>query len=300
MLDLLQCKYWAFDIQYWNRLSPYVMNAIENNDFSKIKSFDFRKRHTDIEGKIQSSAYMYYVSVDNQKTSTPLQQNSTAILEMVGVVTKYGGFCSYGTKDYINQIQSALDDPNVDSIILYIDSPGGSVDGTEELANFINTAKKQKPIIAYADGLMASAAYWVGSQADYIFANSSNTCWVGSIGTLIMHIDQSARLEKEGLKVTYLTADKSTQKVLGNSAEPLSEDAITSFKGDLNAINDTFIKGVKNGRVSKLDNQTDIFTGATFRGQDAKKYGLIDEIGTLEQAITKARKMAKIKQVSTK
>ncbi len=308
MYEILVNKYWAFDTQYFNRLAPLVMERIANGlpltDLA-VPNFKNRKHNAmqsnaEKEMKYESA---YGLGKDNAfyNFNAP-KENSIAVIEIFGTISKWGGLCSYGTKDYIEQIQTALNNPNYKGILLHVDTPGGSVDGTEELANFLYKAEKQKPIVTFADGLMASAGYWIGSQSSYIYASSATTSWVGSIGTLIMHIDQSAYLAKEGLKVTILTADRSTEKTIGNSTEPLTEEAIANFKMDLNSVNDTFINAVKRGRGSKLisEDKKDIFTGATFKGQDARTYGLVDNIGTIQNAVNKVRELAKIREIQNK
>ena len=89
-------------------------------------------------------------------------------------------------------LQIVLDDESVDSILLDIDSPGGSVDGTQELAQFIFDARSIKPIIALANSTMASAAYWIGAAAHEVHI-SDDTTQVGSIGVVANHVDESKR-----------------------------------------------------------------------------------------------------------
>ena len=97
-------------------------------------------------------------------------------------------------------------DPAVKAIVLSIDSPGGTVDGTDNLANAIFAARGKKPIVALGDGTLASAAYWIASGADQIFA-SDNSAKIGSIGVVATHEDYSRAEENAGVKVTEITAE---------------------------------------------------------------------------------------------
>jgi len=94
------------------------------------------------------------------------------------------------------------------------------------------------------------------------------------------------------MKVTYITADRSTDKVKGNGTEPLNEEVIAMFKSDLNTINDTFITAVEKGRGDRLGSKEDVFTAKVYNGKDAIKHGLVDKVGSLQDAIRAAAKLA--------
>ncbi len=213
------------------------------------------------------------------------------VIDIGGTLTKklYGLDAISGgetMQDMQARIQEALDDPNISAIVLRIDSPGGTVDGTMEFANFIKAATK--PIVTYADGLMASAAYWIGSAADKIVA--FNTAQVGSIGVIIAHHDYSAKLEKEGIKVTHIFAGK--YKAFGNSAEPLSKESKTLLQDKVDYFYTLFVDGV--AANLGVDSQTvlrDMADGRIFIGQQAKDAGLVDEIGGLDTALRLAAEL---------
>src|SRR5207302_11309430 len=119
------------------------------------------------------------------------------------------------------EFDAAIADPNVSAVVLDTDCPGGSAAGTPELASKIRAARGKKPIIAVANALMASAAYWIASAADEIVATPSAD--VGSVGGYQAHLDQSQALEKEGLKVTFI--QEPALKTAGNPYEPLRSAA---------------------------------------------------------------------------
>ena len=114
----------------------------------------------------------------------------------------------------------AMADKSVTSIVLDVDSPGGSVYGVSELARKIYQSRGKKPIIAVANSLMASAAYWIASAADEIHVSPGAE--VGSIGVIAVHVDRSENNAKEGFNVSYITAGE--YKAEGNPDAPLSED----------------------------------------------------------------------------
>jgi signal peptide peptidase SppA len=295
MISILGAVIWAMDFQYFNRVAPHAIERFKQgfsvDEKLPIVKFSDRKHHTGVFDKDEEGRpVMTYFQASTSAKGNPTQTVNVAVIPVHGAIRKDAGMSSYGTKDYVSFLKKANADPNVSAIVLDIDSPGGTVDGTEEFANAIKNS--QKPVVTFADGLMASAAYWAGGNADYIIANSGVTCWIGSIGTFMTHIDYSKALEKEGLKVSLITADKSTEKVLGNPYETLSAEANAQFKDEINAINDFFISQVQEARQGKLNSDQNIFTGKAFRGSEALANGLIDEIGTLENAVNKAAQLS--------
>jgi len=184
------------------------------------------------------------------------------------------------------RVQAALDDPNIEAIVLQIDSPGGTVAGTKEFADFIAAA--DKPIVAYADGLMASAAYWIGSAADKVVA--FDTSLVGSIGVIVAHHDYSAKLEKDGVKVTHIFAGK--YKASGNGAEPLTEESTAIIQDRVDYFYTLFVDAVAKQRNESVQNiLNNVANGKVYIGQQAKDIGLVDEIGGLDTALKLATQL---------
>lgn len=216
--------------------------------------------------------------------------SKVAVIPIQGTVQKRGGYCSLGTKDLVAHLAAANRDPEISAIVLDIDSPGGQVDGTEELAWAV--ANSSKPVVAYIDGLGASAAYWIASQASSIFINSASTAYAGSLGVLCMSIFQGAFLEKQGIKVDILRSTRAVDKARMNAVEPLSDDVRASVQADLDQIGETFINAVTKGRAGKLSTKEDVFTGKVYQGSEAKKHGLVDAIGSLQDAVNHAAKLA--------
>ena len=131
---------------------------------------------------------------------------SVAVVPVIGTLTKKTYLFACGaTYDQVRKgIEAALADHSVKGILLKIDSPGGTVDGCKETADYIHSVRGEKPIRAYADGEICSAAYWLASQCDEIAA--PETAQVGSIGVLTVHEDWSKADEEWGVKRTFLTA----------------------------------------------------------------------------------------------
>src|SRR5690606_31819803 len=124
-----------------------------------------------------------------------------------GAMTKQGSsFGGASTVRTRRAIRSAAADKSVSAIMLLIDSPGGSVSGTSDLADDVANAKKKKPVYAYIEDTCCSAAYWVASQCSAIYANP--TAIVGSIGTYMVVADYSRMAENAGVKVHCISTGK--------------------------------------------------------------------------------------------
>lgn len=189
--------------------------------------------------------------VQAARPARPLARGSGAIavLPIHGVIVHRanvlhnisGGASAELVSHYVRQVVA---DPNVSAVVLDIDSPGGSVFGIQELADVVHAARRRKPIVAVANSLAASAAYWIASQASEIVVAPGGQ--VGSVGVVAMHDDLSRRWAREGVKRTFITAGRF--KAEGNEFEPLSDDARRAMQASVNAYEDMFVRTVARGR----------------------------------------------------
>lgn len=139
-------------------------------------------------------------------------------------------------------VQTALDDPSSRAILLSINSPGGTVQGSKELADFLADAAGQKPLAAYANGLCASAAFWLAAGCGRIFAPA--TALLGSIGVIMCLSDYSALYEKMGLKLTCIFSGKF--KAAGNDSQALSQEERAYFQDRLDSLHSIFKEDIRN------------------------------------------------------
>ena len=170
------------------------------------------------------------------------------------------------------------------SIVLDIDSPGGSVSGVHELSSEIFAARTVKPITAIANSLAASAAYWIGSAASEFVASPSAE--IGSIGVFAMHLDLSQALEADGIRPTIISAGKF--KVEGNPYEPLSEEAMAEMQGRADRVYGEFVAAVARGRGVSTDAvRSGYGQGRVVGAKQAVSLGLADRVDTLEGTIAR-------------
>jgi len=205
----------------------------------------------------------------------------TVIIPISGPLMKNDYCGDLGTASYKALVQLAASTPSVQTIIFDIDSPGGTVDGTKALADAIKSCGKKT--IAFVNGMMCSAAYWIGSSCDEIYA-SSTTDIIGSIGTMCALVDSTAALEKKGyvIREYYATESKDKNKVFSEAEKGNGKALISEI---LDPMNNEFMGAVKKNRGKKIETEENVLTGKTYMAEQAKEVGLIDGIKSFEQTL---------------
>jgi protease-4 len=221
-------------------------------------------------------------------TDSNIPEGSIAIIPIRSEILKYDQPCGpRGSQSILNDVKSADQNPNIKSILLVVDSPGGQVTGTDLLAEAVKNS--ETPIVAFIEGMAASAAYWIISGASKIIA-SSDLDRIGSIGTMLMVEDLQPALEAQGVKFHEVYASLSIDKnadlnqVLDGNYEPYQKNV-------LDVINSKFLSTIKSNRPT-LDDST--LTGKMYFAPEAIALGLIDEIGSLEYAISVAAALSPV------
>jgi len=219
-------------------------------------------------------------------------ENGVAVIEIVGSMTKYGSSLSdlpHGTIGIRKAVRAAVNDPEVKGIMLVIDSPGGTVAGTADLAAEVKGANAKKPVTAYCEDLCASAAYWVASQAGKVIANQG--ALVGSIGTYMVVNDFSGYYAKEGIKTHVIKAGKF--KGAGVPGAEITPEQLESFQQMIDEINSVFVESVAEGRDVLTSKIEDLADGRVHEASSAKRLGLIDAVQNYDLALKQLRARCK-------
>ena len=289
MISIFSSPIWAIEREFAFRAMPFLLKAIEKD--ANVLAHLPTALKVERREKYVASSILTFQAAEGMPRANASATKNVCIVPLQGVLTKNGDMCSYGMKDICEMLDQAYNDPNIDAVVIHGDGPGGDVDGIEELYNKI--LAKNKPVNGFIDGQAYSATYWAMSACDKLVISSGTTAWVGSIGVFTSHIDLSKAMEMEGIKVSLITAPQSTDKVNGNSYEPLSQDTINMLQARMKGVADTFIKAVQTGRGEALQpGEENIFTGKTYSGKDALKMGMVDKIGTLQDTIDMAAKQS--------
>lgn len=185
----------------------------------------------------------------------------------------------HDTADVVREIEKANANPEVHSIVLDIDSPGGTVDGTQTLAKAVRESKK--PVVAYVDGMAASAAYWVASQAKEIVLAEQNSM-VGSVGTIYTHVNLKGFYNALGLNVEEVLATGSEDKRKPSNYRDLDEEDRKNILSIIDPMNARFHAAVKAGRKNIA---ADALTGKMYESAQAIELGMADRVGNLQAAL---------------
>lgn len=218
-------------------------------------------------------------------------EGSVAFIPVKGVMMKENGMSHYGTESIGSVVMEAGRHKNIKSIVLEIDSGGGSVDAMAPMIDAIRKAQESKPVVAWAD-LAASAAYWTASAANLIIASNDISSEFGSIGVMMSFIDARPVWEKEGYKFHKIYAPESDHKNLPFEKALLGDYDMIRTE-ELSPLAKKFQKAVRENRKGKVDiTQKGILNGKMYFARDAIKFGLADELGNREYAIKRAVELA--------
>lgn len=257
-------------------------------------------------GEPPSDETLFQVNTDRVLRDTRKQMAAAstgtgiAVLPLYGVVTQRGNMVddisgpgSTSTQQFTSVLRQMLADDTVGQILIDIDSPGGSVYGVSELASEIVKARAQKPVIAVANSLAASAAYWIGCSASEFYVTPGGE--VGSIGVWQAHFDYSKALEEEGVKPTLISAGKF--KVEGNPYVPLDEQAQAFMQSRVDDYYNAFIEAVTLGRgVSVSDVRSGMGEGRVLGADAALAAGMVDGIATFDEVLSRMQASVRSKQ----
>lgn len=239
-----------------------------------------------IDAAIDEKMLAYVPGQDQQDPEDDLPdlldiQGGVGVISIMGPLTNRDswmnsimGVVSYG------QIREALvyaaESPNVTQILLNIDSGGGSVSGCLDTSSLIAMVNdKIKPVTAFADGMMCSAAYWLGCSAGEVYG--SQTADIGSIGVIATHMERSKMLKEMGIGATVIRSGEF--KALANGVEPLSDVAKAQIQSQLDAAYKVFVTHAAAARNVPYDYcDANMANGKEFFGQQALDAGLVDGI----------------------
>ncbi len=249
--------------------------------------FEFMRK-IDLHLHMQSDAPQAAQAAAESERKAFRTNGSIAIIGIHGQMMKQVNSMSGGTSTVLarRQLRAAAADPDIAGIALHIDSPGGTVAGTADLAADVAAAAARKPVYAYVEDLGASAAYWVASQATRISANAS--ALVGSIGTYGVVFDFSGQAAMEGVKAHVVRAGKF--KGMGVQGTEITQEHLAELQRTIDALNDHFVSGVAAGRKMSVDQVRELADGRVHVAKESKRLGLIDAVESFDQTFTRLEK----------
>ncbi len=223
--------------------------------------------------------------LDNTRTVQMI--DGVAVIPVTGPIFRYANIFTEisgatSTQVLATDIRTALDNPYVSGIVLDINSPGGEATGINELANLIHRARAQKPIVAYAGGTMASAAYWLGAAAGRGDVVADATSIVGSIGVVMSYLDTTERDKKSDVRRVEIVSSTSPDKRI----DPNTDAGRAKVQAMVDALAEVFINSVAKFRGTTAEKvKSDFGRGGVLVGAQAKAAGMVDRISSLEAVI---------------
>lgn len=213
------------------------------------------------------------------------QRQGVAVIGLHGTITHRPSLFSSGAlsaQEFMHAFQSAVNDELIASIVLDVDSPGGSVFGTQEAADLVYAARGSKPITAIANAEAHSAAYHIASQADELVVIPSGMA--GSIGVIMAHVDDSQAMEKDGYQVEYISSGD-------HKAEGWQSIMTDEYRQHLQELADSyyepFVANVARGRGVNVDTVLEQFgQGRSFGAQQLLQRGMVDRIATFNEVLS--------------
>lgn len=221
---------------------------------------------------------------------------AVGLIELSGAITDegargvLGGGPSGGARDFIKDVEAARRDPSIKSVVIRVNSPGGSASASQEMFQAVQRLRAEKPVICSMGDIAASGGYYVAASCDKIYANGSTL--TGSIGVISQFLNYGELFKKLGLNEATIKSGKF--KDAGSPTRPLTSAERALFQTLINDVYQQFIADVVAGRKAPTDGQLtrqkllQVADGRVFTGRQAKNLGLVDENGGLYEAVQEA------------
>lgn len=272
--------------------------GLEKEETVELLGYSFISETTDLKRGVTGfiSKFMW----KEPPAATHKNKSKIALIYGAGEIVPYkksqGTFGEGGMKaeKIVEAFDDALKDEDVAAVVFRIDSPGGSPSASETIRRAIKTAQaKGKPVIVSMGSYAASGGYWIASGADKIVAQPATI--TGSIGVFGGKLVIAGLLEKFGVHWAGVSEGQNARMWSAN--KPFSEAEFARFDAMLGSTYEAFLARVSEGRKMTRDQADVVAQGRVWTGQQAKDRGLVDELGGLRQALTIAKKEAKLENV---
>lgn len=223
---------------------------------------------------------LYFVVTSSD--STNLEKANLQIIELNGPIMV--------VDEVLEKIENAKSNIEIKGVLLKVNSPGGAVAPSVELAYAIKELNEIKPVVAYASGIMASGSYYASIWANKIIANPGSM--IGSIGVIMQSADASELMSKIGIKTQTVKTGK--YKESGTPTRQWTKDERAELEKVTQNTYDMFITDVSNARKLKKENHEIYADAHIFTSSQAKKVGLIDKVGTISTAKLELLNLTKV------
>ena len=208
------------------------------------------------------------------------EQNNLQEISLIGPIME--------VSEVVSQLDEAADNDRIKGVLLTIDSPGGAVSPSIEVAYAVKRLKEKKPVVVYASGTLASGSYYASIWANEIIANPGSM--VGSIGVIMQGADLSGIMSKLGVKAQTVQAGK--YKKIGTPDRPWTPYEINELNKVIQGTYDMFTEDVAMARGLDIKKRDTFANAHIFTASQAKEVGLIDELGVNYDAKLKVAELS--------
>ncbi len=279
----------------------------EQQQLIKMKMVDKLMYTDEVKGEIKKLLKLDKEKAINQLTLSDMKNvkgkkdegEQVAVYYAFGEIvdSEEGSLLSSGQSIVANKVckdlEKLMEDEDVKAVVLRVNSPGGSAYASEQIWHSVSQLKAKKPVVVSMGGYAASGGYYISCPANYIYAEP--TTITGSIGIFGMFPDFSGLLtEKLGVKFDEVKTNKNAG--FGTMARPFNAEELAMLDQYIGRGYELFRKRVADGRHQKVEAIEEVAQGRVWLGNDALKIKLVDAIGSLDDAIVKAAKLAKLEE----
>ena len=222
--------------------------------------------------------FFAYVTGGDSKALSLFGGDGVGILQIEGAIDE--------SREVMGELKRFKEAPWIKAIVVRIDSPGGAVGPTQEIFEEIQKTKKSKPLIASMGGMATSGGYYIASACDKIVANPGTL--TGSIGVIMQLTNVEDLMKKIGVKGYNIKSG--ANKDIGSPFQPLSPEGREILQALVDDVHRQFVTAVAQGRGLEEAAVKKLADGRVFSGAQAKQLGLIDQFGTLDDAVDLAAK----------
>ena len=240
---------------------------------------------TDNADDIQNITFTDYVTM--KKNPISFSDNTVAVIYADGNIVDGKEKQQVAGDRFASIIVKVRKDPSVKAVVLRVNSPGGSVLASEKIKAELDLLREKCPVIASYGAYAASGGYWISANSDYIFSNA--TTLTGSIGVFSMIPDFGGTV-KDKLHITMTPVNSNKHSDIYSMMRPLDNAEVAYMQKSVETIYEKFTSLVAAGRDMTVEDVDNIAQGRVWTGAEALQIGLVDQIGTLEDAITYAAK----------
>ena len=215
-------------------------------------------------------------------------RNQVAVLHMSGDIVDGDDYADIAADRFVREIDNLRKDKNVKAVVLRVNSPGGSVAASVKIRRALDLLQKEKPLVASYGNYAASGGYWISNGCEHIFSDAATI--TGSIGVFSMVPEFSAVTKKVGVGIESVGSNKHSD--MFSLMRPFDAKELAYMQASVEDIYEMFVNLVAESRHMEVADVDAIAQGRVWTGDDALVIGLVDAIGTLEDAVAYAAALA--------